>query len=132
MSKTALIILGVIILVILLGAGYYFYAGGNVSEQQLQVLRERIRHVSNTQATRLEQCHVMPMGSKACGGPTGYVVYSSETTDEERLKNVVDEYTELQEQRNAEQNAVSDCMVLPKPEAVLEDGRCTTNSPLTN
>lgn len=70
-------------------------------------------------------CRLQPVGSKPCGGPSFFLVYSSETADSVRLSRLVAEYDSLAEEVNREAGLVSDCRVETPPRVVWEEGRCT-------
>ena len=57
------------------------------------------------------------IGSKACGGPTGFVAYSSKM-DTELFLQKVNEYTKAQKQFNERWEIFSDCSVPLAPAAV--------------
>jgi len=70
------------------------------------------------------QCSYLPIGSKACGGPMGFIVFSN-NIDIATLKKMVDKYTEDQKLYNIQNNVISDCS-LPNPPERLDcvDGKC--------
>jgi len=53
-------------------------------------------------------------GSKACGGPQGYIAYSNKIDTTSFVKKVTD-YTELEDKFNEKWNIVSDCSLPVKP-----------------
>lgn len=70
------------------------------------------------------QCKFIPYGSKACGGPQGYLIFSS-NVDEEKLKSMVEKYSQAEASFNKANNIMSDCSIPPEPqELVCEDGEC--------
>ena len=80
--------------------------------------------IGEARAERVEDCRVIAFGSKPCGGPWLYLVYSSAQSDAGRLEKLVADYDALEERRNAEQGLVSDCMFVGPPEVAVVDGRC--------
>ncbi len=63
------------------------------------------------------------IGEKPCGGPAGYVAYSTEM-DTAGFLNKVEIYTERQRVYNAKWNVVSDCAVLAPPSRIIcDDGK---------
>lgn len=69
-------------------------------------------------------CSYLPIGSKACGGPMDFIVFSN-TLDVEALKKMVAKYTQDQKKYNSENNVTSDCSLVTPPEKVgCVDGRC--------
>ena len=100
-----------------------------VTRAELQALEEEImEEIGTPMADVAEQCRVIAFGSKPCGGPWEYLVYSVKVSDEERLKRLVRRYNEMEEEYNEEHDIFSDCSVTPRPEVGLVDGRCTAVS----
>ncbi len=77
-----------------------------------------------------DDCSSIAAGSKACGGPSTYVVYCASAIGENALIAKVDEYTELEEAYNIANDIVSDCAEEPMPVVELVDGVCVDT--LTN
>lgn len=62
-------------------------------------------------------------GSKACGGPIGYIAYSKKI-DQNYFLGLVDRFTELQAEYNRKTGAVSDCALAVRPTSVTcESGK---------
>jgi len=66
----------------------------------------------------------MGVGSKPCGGPRSYVVYSMVTTDSAALALITQRYNAADARLNRERGLVSDCTFLPPPELECVGGRC--------
>jgi hypothetical protein len=96
-------------------------AGGPAGSQQsdaerLEDLRRMIeQEIGIPSAKEPSQCKLMPFGSKPCGGPWGYLVYSTLKTDEPRLKQLVSDFNQLQKQINEDGKILSDCTIAPQP-----------------
>ena len=73
--------------------------------------------------SRVEDCHTLPVGHKACGGPRTYVVYCAATTDVAALKRKIAELDAL-DRAAASAGAISDCMLAVAPTPVLRGGVC--------
>jgi hypothetical protein len=69
---------------------------------------------------------VIALGSKPCGGPAEYRVYSSLDTDTALLETRASEYTRLSGQYNRETKALSDCSMVLAPMAYCASGQCKT------
>lgn len=62
-------------------------------------------------------------GSKACGGPIGYIAYSKKI-DQNYFLGLVDRFTGLQAEYNRKTGAVSDCALALRPTRVsCENGK---------
>lgn len=73
-----------------------------------------------------DQCRVIALGSKPCGGPAEYRVYSSLDTDTALLETRASEYTRLSVQYNRETKALSDCSMVLASMAHCASGQCKT------
>lgn len=85
--------------------------------------------VGEAKAEQLEHCNILPIGAKPCGGPWGYLVYSKETSNESRLKRLIERYDKLDEIRNLEEGLVSTCDVAQPPNLTIENGSCKGEGP---
>lgn len=75
-------------------------------------------------ANEPSQCKLIPFGSKPCGGPWGYLVYSTLKTDESRLKQLVSDFNQLQKKINEAGKILSDCALAPQPKLEFADRLC--------
>ena len=71
------------------------------------------------------ECSTLAVGSKACGGPSGYIVYCASAVDEAALIDKVDEYTQLEADYNVANDIVSTCDEEQEPGIEFIDGVCT-------
>lgn len=90
-------------------------------EQQLAEIQDFIAVGSCAES---EQCSFIPYGRKACGGPKGYLVFSTKI-DVEKLREMVNRYTKLEIAYNEQNNVMSDCSLPPEPTGLgCENGDC--------
>lgn len=69
-------------------------------------------------------CNYIAFGSKPCGGPKEYLLFSS-AVNLAQLEDLVAEYNEMEHQFNIQTNAISDCaVVLPPNTIACVDGSC--------
>lgn len=69
-------------------------------------------------------CEFIAFGSKACGGPQGYLVYST-SINVENLKTLVAQYNQAEADFNAKWGISSDCSVPnPPSEIICENNKC--------
>jgi hypothetical protein len=101
-------------------------AGSQQSDaQRLEEFRRMIEQEIGIPAAKEPiQCKLIPFGSKPCGGPWGYLVYSTLKTDESRLKQLVSDFNQLQKKMNEESKISSDCAIAPEPKVEFTDGVC--------
>ena len=106
--------------------GFNLDAAQPNNSERLKELRSLIdKEIGTPSANELSQCKLIAFGSKPCGGPSSYLVYSAPKTDESRLNQLVNEFNQLQNRINEEQKLFSDCTITPKPQVELVDGVCT-------
>lgn len=70
------------------------------------------------------ECKYIAFGSKPCGGPWTYLIYSTSINTSE-LENKVEHYNQLETVYNAKWGVVSDCALAQEPSDVIcEDNKC--------
>jgi hypothetical protein len=100
-------------------------AGNQTDRERLQQLKRAIdEEIGEPRADSIAECKYIPFGSKRCGGPWTFLVYSTARTDEPKLKRLVSDFNALQKKINEEEQIGSDCSVPQPPELVLENGVC--------
>ncbi|WP_337843223.1 hypothetical protein [Rheinheimera sp.] len=70
------------------------------------------------------QCKVIPVGARPCGGPEAYLLYSSAQTDEKMLQYTAERYQQLKRKQNDKLGLVSTCQMLMAPAASCQQSRC--------
>ncbi len=80
--------------------------------------------ISAPVANEPKQCKLIAFGSKPCGGPWRYLVYSTATANEVRLKQLVNEYNQLERKLNKEQKIRSTCEYVREPSVAFVSGVC--------
>lgn len=96
----------------------------NDSELLKELGRIIEQEIGTPAANEPSQCKLIAFGSKPCGGPARYLVYSTAKTNETRLKQLVDEFNKLAKKINEERKILSDCMFVSEPKVELVDGVC--------
>lgn len=70
------------------------------------------------------ECSFLAYGSKACGGPQGYLLFSNQV-NVEALSKMVEEYNKAEDAYNKKFGVISDCMfVTPPTQLACENGKC--------
>jgi len=82
------------------------------------------QEIGTPTANEPSQCKLIAFGAKPCGGPARYLVYSTEKTNESRLKQLVNEFNGLAKKINEERKMMSDCMLVTEPKVELVDKVC--------
>ena len=95
----------------------------------LQQLREAaLRRLGRPSCSARSNCRVIPVGSKPCGGPWSYAVYSTATTDSAALAVAVQRYNAAEAELNRKLGRVSDCSFVAPPKLDCVDGMCAPAS----
>lgn len=94
-------------------------------EQQLAALKTKIEGLASTSSCGDDfECEFIAFGSKPCGGPWSYLVYST-SIDTETLEEMVDGYNIKESLYNTEWGIVSDCAVANPPTSInCENNTC--------
>lgn len=99
-------------------------AGGLQAEMR-DIRRLMEQEAGDASARRVEQCRVVRIGERACGGPQAYLIYSTAVSSERKLQELARQYAEAEEKYNRVTGAVSTCSQVMPPELHLSSGRCT-------
>lgn len=87
--------------------------------QQLEMLMAEIKAMSEQEkCDNAAEWKFVAIGSKACGGPTGFVTYSVKM-DTTAFLGKVNQYTNDQAAFNKKWKIVSDCMALLPPKNII-------------
>jgi hypothetical protein len=70
------------------------------------------------------QCHTLALGNRPCGGPEGYLAWSSARTPQAELQSLGEHYKEERRAANTASGAMSTCRFMPDPGAVCRAGTC--------
>jgi hypothetical protein len=86
---------------------------------------EQIRALIGAAAcTKAAQCRTLPLGARACGGPEGYLPWSSAQTSGQALAALGERYKAERTAQNAASGAMSDCRFIADPGALCRAGTC--------
>lgn len=84
----------------------------------LKQLGEKIKALADSSVCNdTTTCQYIAFGSKPCGGPWSYLVYST-SIDTEALEKMVTEYNALEKQLNEKYGKNSDCAMVSPPQSV--------------
>lgn len=99
-----------------------------MSEEQFKALGLELRRMVGTPtASSPDQCRVVAMGHKPCGGPERYLMYSTQVLNgdkEAEFLKKLQRYNQLSKQFSDNAGMVSDCQMLPEPAVVVRNGFC--------
>jgi hypothetical protein len=80
--------------------------------------------IADNQCDTSEQCKVSAVGSRACGGPSGYIVYSTKTASEEQVTALSKKITTFESNYNAQKGMMSICQHLTTPSTRCVENKC--------
>ena len=80
--------------------------------------------IGDASGASIADCRSAALGSKPCGGPWEYIVYSASSTDTTELANRLTEYNAFEAEMNELYGYVSDCSIPNMPVLVFRNGRC--------
>jgi len=97
-----------------------------ITAAQLDVKKQEIQNYINSfSCSESVGCGFIAFGSKPCGGPYTYLLFSN-SVNVIKLQEMVAIYNEMNSLYNIQTQAVSDCMyVMPPTEVKCIDGICT-------
>ena len=93
-------------------------------DERSRLIGELDDAIGEARASEASACAVANVGTKACGGPVEFRVYSSTDGDTDRILELAETITTLDAEANTEFGLASTCDVPLAPTPVLEDGRC--------
>ena len=73
--------------------------------------------IKNKECDSTNQCQILPVGSRACGGPSQYVVYSNKHVDSKKAQALALQITNAEKVFNEKNKMMSICQHLTKPAA---------------
>jgi hypothetical protein len=87
-------------------------------EKDLQNMRLLIDNLNNEDLSCAQDsdCEAMPIGWRACGGPSTYIIASRATAQYDQLVSLADLYKQKVQAQLAAENAVGTCMAVLPPE----------------
>lgn len=92
---------------------------------QLERMRQEIDMLlGDAAAASIADCRYAGLGSKPCGGPWAYIVYSVSSTDSTALAERLKAYDAFEAEMNARYGYLSDCSVPNIPVLAYRNGRC--------
>ena len=98
----------------------------DVTSAQLETKKQEIQnYIKSFGCSESAGCSFIAFGSKPCGGPWSYLVFSN-SVNLTKLEEMVKDYNEMNKLYNIQTGAASDCMfVSPPTEVKCVNGVCT-------
>ena len=99
--------------------------GKTVTRQNIEGRYAQLIDLSNNVLTcsSREDCVAVPLGRKACGGPTSYVI-TSRLNDLTTITQLSEELQDSEELYLKQNNAISDCSFITEPVAACDSRVC--------
>lgn len=101
-------------------------SSGDITSAQLETKKQEIQNYINSfSCSESVGCGFIAFGTKPCGGPWSYLVFSN-SVDLVKLQEMVKNYNEMNRLYNIQTNAMSDCSApSPPTEVKCVNGVCT-------
>ncbi|NHZ43512.1 hypothetical protein [Massilia aquatica] len=88
-------------------------------------LGERITaEIGDAACDDASQCHTLPVGAKPCGGPAGFLPWSTKRSNGELLARLAAEQAAEERKQNEKGGMMSNCMMEQDPGATCSAGKC--------
>ncbi|WP_298237108.1 hypothetical protein [uncultured Algibacter sp.] len=89
-----------------------------VEHQELTMLKTEIENLaSSSVCNETSECKFSAFGSKPCGGPWSYIIYST-SIDTDKLEALIENYNNKEDAFNTKWGIVSDCSLAQLPSSV--------------
>ena len=97
-----------------------------ITSAKLEIKKQEIQtYINSFSCSESVGCNYIAFGSKPCGGPLSYLVFSN-SVNLTKLQEMVKNYNEMNRLYNIQTNAMSDCMAAAPPaEVKCVNGVCT-------
>ena len=97
----------------------------DLEQKTLTTLEEEIIALTESSVCTDEtECAYIAFGSKPCGGPWSYLVYSNSINTNELIAKV-DRFNQMEHAHNIKYGIMSDCSIVNPPiELICEGGKC--------
>lgn len=97
----------------------------NEDSARLAAMKKEIENfVGEPRCSQASECAAAAFGSKPCGGPWTYVIYSKTSVDEDALLDWVNKYNQYNRVVNYRHGLISDCMLVTEPRLDCVNSLC--------
>jgi hypothetical protein len=104
-------------------------APAELPDEDAASLLVRIRNsIGSASCTQSTECKTVGVGARACGGPEGYLAYSTSVTPSAPLKSLAARHAARRRAAVSASGMVSTCNVIPDPGAACDQGLCRVRS----
>ncbi|CAF0951276.1 unnamed protein product [Rotaria sordida] len=102
-----------------------------VSREQIADAHKELAAVvqADNKCTTPADCTTEPTGSRACGGPNGYIVYSVKSSNAENIRLLAQKTVKLERLYNSDNSVMSICSMVMPPTVVCDQAnKCAAGS----
>jgi hypothetical protein len=89
------------------------------------LFKEIQAEIGDAACDNAQQCRSIAVGHKSCGGPEGYLAWSSKRSSEARLQALVAAHASARQEENRRSGMLSDCRFVTDPGASCQAGHCS-------
>ena len=98
----------------------------SVTNQSLNEQKAKLQELTaNKSCDTSAQCQVIAVGSRACGGPSQYAIYSNKNVNSDTVQTLASDITVAEKVFNEKNNMMSICQHLEEPAAQCINNQCT-------
>lgn len=115
LPKTRLALLGLAALVASCNSAFPVDASSAAASANLEA--HVVALIGDAACDNSHQCRTVGVGAKPCGGPEGYLPWSTKVTDARALQEAVQAQAQARAEENKRSGMASDCMMRPEPMA---------------
>ena len=94
------------------------------ADQRPQLSASIQADIADLSCDKDDDCSFIPYGSRPCGGPWNYKLFSRKTTDERALWAKVEKYNKMDEYYNQKSDLQSECRFIVPPQTSCVNGMC--------
>lgn len=102
---------------------------GHGAPAEAELLRRIEAEIGTAACNSTDECRTLPIGAKACGGPTRWLAWSTRASNAAQLQAWAAELAQRQRRREEALGMASTCSVVLDPGASCELGRCVAGRP---
>jgi hypothetical protein len=98
-----------------------------IRTKALSIKKEVESMRGNAVCANRSECRAIGYGAKPCGGPSGYLVYSTRDTNAALLESKVREFNAVVRELNVRRQLLSDCLFVSQPPVTCAQNKCVAN-----
>ncbi len=102
----------------------------NLRNEKERLSREIFAEIGSAKCSSDNSCKTIGFGSKSCGGPSTYLIFSQDSSNEASLNEKIKKYNELDSRNNRTQGLISTCDISISPSVFCSEQKCVKYSGL--